>query len=148
MSALPIMLPLALQAAPALENLDVLHQRMEAAAGAPVRPLDPRLRLRVCPDAVTIDVGPRAVTASCAVVGWRVHGVPMQSASGPTQPAGPVIRRGDAVQLRVPGRGFAVTLRAVALDDGGIGARIRLRPASGPARAMTATVTGPGEASL
>jgi flagella basal body P-ring formation protein FlgA len=84
------------------------------------------------------------------VVGWRVHGVPMQANSGSSPahaaPAGPAIRRGDPVTLRIPGRGFAVAMRAIALEDAVVGARIRLRRASGPTTALFGIVTAPGEA--
>jgi hypothetical protein len=140
------LLTLALQSAPPLENLAMLHQQMQAASDRELRPLDPRLRLNACPDPVDISTGPRTVIATCASVGWRVHGVPMQSVSGVDAPEGAIIRRGDPVTLRMPGRGFSVTLRAVALEDGALGTRIRVRRTSGPASALIAIVTGPGEA--
>jgi hypothetical protein len=146
MPATLLLLPLAMQAVQPLENLEALHQQMEAAADTALRPLDPRLRLRDCPEAVNIVVGPRVITATCAVVGWRVYGVPIQASFAGTTTSDPAIRRGDPVTLRIPGRGFAVVLRAVALEDAVIGARIRLRRASGPTTPLIGIVTGPGEA--
>jgi flagellar basal body P-ring formation protein FlgA len=139
-----LLLPIALQAAAPVEDLTVLHQRMEVVAGAPLRPLDPRLRLSACPIAVAIAMDRGSAVASCPARGWRVY-APVLGGSAAAA-AAPVIRRGDAVAVRLPGRGFAVTLRAVALEDGAVGNRIRLRAASGPARPMTATVTAAGEA--
>jgi hypothetical protein len=137
-------LPLALQAATPIENLELLQQRMEAAAGTALRPLDPRLRLVRCPESLAITTGPHSVIAYCAELGWRVHAVPLSPLDQYVR--GPIVRRGDPVTLRIPGRGFAVVLRTVALEDAAIGARVRLRRTTGPTTPLIGIVTAAGEA--
>lgn len=153
MSILPLLL-IALQAAPPVhEDLAALEARMIASAGAgigeaggPVHGIDRRLRLHRCPVAAEIAPVRDGLSAACPALGWRVH-VRVQGDGAVREQAGaPVIRRGDAVLVRITGRGFAAGLRAVALEDGAVGARIRLRPNASPATPITAIVTGPGEA--
>jgi flagella basal body P-ring formation protein FlgA len=161
MPMLPLLL-IALQAAPpAYEDLAALEARVVAAAGAnigeaggPVHGIDRRLRLHRCPVAADIVPARSGFSAACPTLGWRVHiavsnggadGGRDAAAGNPTM-GGPAIRRGDAVLVRITGRGFAAGLRAVAMENGAVGARIRLRPNSSPATPITAIVTGPGEA--
>lgn len=144
---------IAFQAAPAaFEDLAALEARLVAAAGAnigapsgPAHGLDRRLRLHRCPVAAEISPARGGWSAACPSLGWRVH-VPLRGTGADPASGGPAIRRGDAVAVRMQGRGFAVVLRAVALEDGAVGARIRLRRTSGPAAPINAIVTGPGEA--
>ncbi len=162
MPVLPVLsvLLVALQAAPLpFEDLSALEARVIAAAGAaigapggPTQPLDRRLRLRRCAAPAEIAPVRGGLSVACAAQGWRLHvalsGAPTGSGGAQAnQQSGPVIRRGDAVAVRMQGRGFSVVLRAVALEDGAMGARIRLRRANGPTMPITGIVTGPGEAS-
>ncbi len=157
MPLLPLLL-VALQTVPAVpEDLAILEARVVDAAGAsigdaggPVHGIDRRLRLHRCPVPATIQQLRGGIVATCPVLGWRVHvalsGGGHGTAAGGETATAPIIRRGDAVLVRITGRGFAAGLRAVALEDGRLGARIRLRPNSSPTTPITAIVTGPGEA--
>lgn len=148
-----LFLPLALQSAPLLhEDLAALQARIVAVAGAdigapggPVLALDSRLRLHRCPAAAQISAATSALRISCPALGWRLH-VPLVGGASDDAAGAPAIRRGDMVALRIRGGGFAVVMRAIALEDGAIGARIRLRRASGSSAPIHATVTGAGEA--
>lgn len=161
-----LMMPLvlALQTAPALHDLSALDAAAVAASGAgrgeaggPARGVDSRLRLGRCPESVVAVAEAGVIRLECPALGWRLfvprvsggeeRGAVPATATGQSA-ALPTIRRGDAVRLRVSGSGFAVSLRAIAMEDGRTGARIRLRRATGPAMALLATVTGPGEAAL
>ncbi len=155
-----LFLPLALQSAPLLyEDLASLQARIVAVAGAdigapggPALALDSRLRLHRCPTAaqITAATGAQisaasgALRISCPALGWRLH-VPLVGSASDDAAAVPAIRRGDMVALRIRGGGFAVVMRAIALEDGAVGARIRLRRASGSSAPIHAVVTAPGE---
>lgn len=160
MPILPLLLA-AMQAAPTpFEDLAALEARLIAVAGAeigapegPVHGIDRRLRLRRCPAIVEITRTPSGLSAACPTLGWRVHVAMRGGGSGGAghaaqarEAGAPAIRRGDAVLVRISGRGFAAGLRATALEDGAVGARIRLRPDSNPRSPITAIVTGAGEA--
>lgn len=154
MSVLPLLL-VAMQAAPpAFEDIAALEARLVAASGAaigapggPVHGLDRRLRLHRCPVAAEIVPSRGGFAAACPALGWRVHVAVRGGGPVGGEAAGaPVIRRGDAVLVRITGRGFSAGLRAVAMEDGAVGARIRLRPNSSPSTPITAIVTGSGEA--
>ena len=126
----------------AFADLDALEREVVsftgAAIGAPggaVRPLDRRLRLRDCmTEVVTNWHTPRrdTVVLRCPDSGgWRLF-VPVM-ASGSASPSSAVvaaiaINRGDAVSLAVTGAGFSVSRPAEALEAGGIGDWIRVRP--------------------
>lgn len=145
---------IALQAAPpAFEDLAALEARVAAAAGAaigapggPVHGLDRRLRLQRCPVAAEIVPARGGLAVHCPARGWRLHVALAGGAVAAGHAAGPVIRRGDPVLIRITGRGYAVGVRAVALEDGAVGTRIRLRRSAGPATTLIGIVTGPGEA--
>lgn len=126
----------------ALADLDALDRDVAAftgaqigAPGGAVRPLDRRLRLRACLSPVALEWRtPRrdTVVLRCPDPGgWRLF-VPVmatQAASPATSaPAAIAINRGDAVSLSVSGQGFAVSRPAEALEAGGVGDWIRVRP--------------------
>lgn len=160
MSLLPILLVALQSAPPALEDLAALEARVVAVTGTgvgspggPLHPIDRRLRLHRCLTPAEIAPVRGGLAVACPERGWRIH-VALGQGGGDAglaagqRAAGPVIRRGDAVAVRMQGRGFAVVLRAIALEDGAIGARIRLRRTAGPTTPIAAIVTGPGEAAL
>ncbi|WCT73636.1 flagella basal body P-ring formation protein FlgA [Sphingomonas naphthae] len=142
-----LVLPLLLLAAPAVaanpfEDLDRLERRLVAALdadigqpGGPAAPIDRRMKLAACPKPAEIDPPAMgAVAIRCVATGWRIR-VPIQRLAGsvqtasyqPQQQAMPVIRRGDPVELQAALPGMTVSSGAIAQEDGGIGARIRVK---------------------
>ncbi|MGZ8281512.1 MAG: flagella basal body P-ring formation protein FlgA [Allosphingosinicella sp.] len=145
----------ALAAAPALaqsfEDLDQLETQVTASLGAgigepggPARQIDRRLRLRSCPEAISVEEPAMgAITIRCQSIGWRIR-VPLTAGSGgarataaPGARAEPVIRRGDQVQLVAMTRSFTVSTFGIAEQDGAPGDRIRVRRESENARGAT-----------
>jgi flagellar basal body P-ring formation protein FlgA len=153
MLPLPLFLIAVQSAAPIHEDLVALEARLVAVVGAgigtpggPAHGIDRRLRLYRCPVPAEIQTGRGGVIAACPSLGWRVHVAVPGVAAGNATANDPAIRRGDAVLVRTRGRGFSVLVRAIALQDGAVGERIRLRRTSGSAAPIIAIVSAPGEA--
>ena len=138
-----VLLPVLLLAAPAnaaaFQDMSALENRLAAALGAgigepggPAAPIDRRLHLAQCPQAVTIDPPAMgAVALRCPSLGWRLR-VPLQRLAGTglvamSAKAEPAVRRGDPVDLVATSAGFSVSVGAVAQEDGAPGARIRVK---------------------
>jgi flagellar basal body P-ring formation protein FlgA len=150
---------------PEFHDMTVLERQVLATLGAnigdpggPAVPLDRRLKLAVCPEPVAIDPPAMgAVALHCRTLGWRIR-VPLTLAQRSEQTsaytrgaiqsaAQPVIRRGDQVELEAVTNGFRVSTLAVALEDGAIGRRIRLK-SEGKATPVFAEVVDNGLARL
>ncbi|MCB2065034.1 MAG: flagella basal body P-ring formation protein FlgA [Erythrobacter sp.] len=113
-----------------------------AAIGSPGgarQPVDRRLRLAQCPAALQLAWQGRAqemVRVECtAGTPWRIF-VPVIAVQGAS--AGPqaasaqvVVERGQVLNIVVAGRGFSVSQQGEALEEGAIGAWIRVRPEGG-----------------
>lgn len=119
-----------------------------AAAGTPGGarlPVDRRLRLADCPQQLALDwYGQRhdTVVVACPQAGgWRIF-VPVSNEAGGSG-ARAMIGRGDAVTISVRGRGFALSRQAQALEAGGEGDWVRVRPA-GNGEPIRARVLRPG----
>jgi len=124
-----------------------------AAIGAPggaAQGADRRLRLTPCPQILTLawyGQGRSAVEVRCPVAGgWKLY-VPMATGGGadrnlPAEQAAVV--RGDAVTVRVSGDGFAVSQPGEALENGPIGAWIKVRGPTANAPVLRAKVLRPG----
>lgn len=114
-------------------------------AGAPVTALDPRLRLAQCsqmPAFSWFNSARDTVLAQCPVPGgWRLY---LRLAQGPAPASSPVVARGDAVTIRLGGAGFAVLQSGEALEQGTVGAWIKVRPANGKGEPLRAQVLRPG----
>jgi flagellar basal body P-ring formation protein FlgA len=120
------------------EDLDQLEGQVVAMlgagigeAGGPARPLDRRLRLRPCPEPVTVDEPAMgAVAVRCQAVGWRIR-VPLAGEPTAVRAAAvrrqPIIRRGDQVEVVAIASSFTVSTRGIAEQDGAEGDRIRVR---------------------
>ena len=140
--------------AQAFEDLDRLDSRIEvltgAAPGEPggaVAPIDRRLKLVACPQPASIEwSGSDALAVRCPAIGWRLRvGI---AANGSHQvKAEPSVHRGDTVEVSVRGDAFDVTTTAIALDDGAIGASVRLKLGAAGTQS-SAIVTGPGTVSF
>jgi flagella basal body P-ring formation protein FlgA len=124
------------------EDLDALDLRLVERGAA--QPLDQRLRLAKCPEAVVIDppaLG--AVAVRCTSLGWRIR-----VAIVPAQPHQDtvLVRKGDLVDLSYGGDAFSVSTSATVLEYGVRGQTIRVTSAAS-GKTMSATVIGPGEVS-
>lgn len=110
-----------------------------AAVGAPGgarQPVDRRLRLAACPVPLRLEWYGRSldmIRVECASgTGWRIF-VPVNAINGAAAAPGGaplpvVVQRGQVLTITVEGRGFAVSQQGEALEDGAIGAWIRIRP--------------------
>ena len=121
-------------------DLAAIDRQVEAFTGAPVgtpggatMPVDRRMRLRPCGAALAISWnGMRrdSLQVQCPEAGgWRIF-VQLANASLGAAPALPAVSRGDAVTIAVQGDGFSVSQPGEALEQGAVGAWIRVRPVS------------------
>jgi len=136
-----IVFALALAAAPAFQDLATLDRVVAIALGADigqpggaVAPIDRRLKLAACPAAPVVEPGiAGSVSVRCAPLGWRVRVVTGGGSVAAASPgfsrvhAAPVVRRGDPVQMTVETDEFAISVEAIADQDGAPGDRIRVR---------------------
>ncbi len=142
-------------------DLAAIDAELAAFTGAPVGtpggaryPVDRRLRLAACPQALDLAWhGRRAdmIRVECgAGAGWRIF-VPINSGgdsaglAGPQQVPVTVVERGQVISIAIEGRGFSIAQQAEALEDGAIGAWIRVRP-EGNREALRARIVTPGRA--
>ncbi len=119
-------------------------------AGRPVA-VDARLQLADCAEPLFALAGER-VEVRCERPAWRVF-LPFRSAAEPVVQAGvvkagvvkagPAIRRGERVVVLVEGRGFTVSMDAVADGDARDG-RVWVRSANGEGRRMLARIREDG----
>jgi len=140
--------------AEAVEDLDRLDSRIEvmtgAAPGQPggaIAPIDRRLKLTACPQPASIEwSGSDALAVRCAAIGWRLR-VGIAATARPQGKADLSVHRGDTVEVSVQGDAFDVTTTAIALDDGALGASVRLKIGAAGTQS-SAIVTGPGTVSF
>lgn len=149
------MISLALLAATATTDLNLLDRAAEIFAGArigepggPAAPVDKRLRLSACsasPEFSWRTEAHDAIVIRCPDPGsWRIF-VAMKTVA-PAMPAAatapvkaePVIRRGDPVTLAAAQPGFSVTADGVAMADAAPGARlmVKVEGAKAPVQAI------------
>jgi flagellar basal body P-ring formation protein FlgA len=136
-TALALLLGASPLAAQGFENLDRLEGDLVAQLGAgigepggPAAGIDRRLKLAACPMRPEFDAPHlNAVAIRCPATGWRIR-VPLTrgaTALADAPAAAPVVMRGDAVSVTAVGRGFTVSQAGVAQENGGPGARIRVK---------------------
>ena len=108
------------------QSLDAVDARATEIAGAIVRPVDRRLKLAACPEALQADAAAQgAVTVRCAPLGWRVRVLIEASAASSSAPV--AIKRGDPVSVNFVAPGFSVTTSGIAETEARIGERVRVR---------------------
>jgi flagellar basal body P-ring formation protein FlgA len=110
------------------------HAAIDAAVAASLTgtglaawPVDRRLKLSPCPEA--LNVGPPVsglVAVHCVSLRWRVHaridGPPATVTLAPI-----LIKRGDPVQVELVASGFALSYSGLAESDARLGERVRVR---------------------
>jgi len=142
-------------------DLAAIDAELTAFTGAPVgtpggarHPVDRRLRLAACGQPLDLAWhGRRAdmIRVECnAGSGWRIF-VPINSggetaavSAAPQVPV-TVVERGQIISIAIEGRGFSIAQQGEALEDGAIGAWIRIRP-EGNREALRARIVTPGRA--
>jgi flagellar basal body P-ring formation protein FlgA len=133
------------------QSLDARAGVIAAAMGKNAAPVDRRIKLPRCPETAVIEVvDAHALAARCLPLGWRLRialTAPSGDGLGSPQAAGPVVRRGDLLRLRVESDGFELVYHVVAAAPGRTGDIIPVR-ADGNRTLLQAEVTGPGRAIL
>lgn len=139
-------------AAQSQADLSAIEREVAAFAGVPsgaLVPLDRRLRLAPCAAALSLGWYGAArdkVEVRCPVPGgWRLF-VPVTSASA--QAGASLVAKGDAVSIVVRDEGFAVAQPGEALEAGGQGAWIKVRPLRPGAPVLRARVLRPGQVGI
>lgn len=109
------------------QSLDAINDSAARSADSAIRPVDKRLKLAACPEALAADAPILGtVTVRCVSLGWRVrvltepHGTAAR-----TTPV--VIKRGDPVSVNFVASGFSVTTHGIAESEARIGERVRVR---------------------
>lgn len=158
MIRLPLILVALVTAGPLLAqsyaDLAAVDRRVEQFTGAPLglpggaaQPVDRRLRLAPCRAALRVGwYGARqdVVEVTCPVPGgWKLY-VPLVVSGSTAAVAAPIITRGDAVTITVSGQGFAVSQGGEALENGVLGAWIKVRGLGVGAPVLRAKVLRPG----
>ena len=111
-------------------------------------PVDRRMKLASCTQALSLEwygQGRKTVLVRCPVTGgWRLF-VPVDAAQAlAAASAAPVVMRGESVAIAVRGRGFSLTRQGEAMDQGGVGVWIRVRPRGTRTDPMRARIIRPG----
>lgn len=118
----------------------------QGAPGGAALPVDRRLRLSSCAGQPALSwYGTRRETVlmECPVPGgWKVY-VPLLRAASAAATT-PIVARGEAVTMMVSGAGFAVSQLGEAMEQGALGAWIRVRPAGGKGEPQRAKVLRSG----
>ena len=108
------------------QSLEAVDARATEMAGPNVRPVDRRLKLAACSEALQADAPAQgAVTVRCAPLGWRVRVLIEANAASSSAPA--AIKRGDPVSVNFVAPGFSVTTSGIAETEARIGERVRVR---------------------
>ena len=135
------------------QTIDTLTAMVANAMGRTATPIDRRIKLARCPEQASITaIDSQTLAVRCESLGWRLR-VPMAAQAGAATPAvfapaaAPVIRRGDNVRVSIDTDSFSVSYNAIATEDGRVGETIALR-GNDAKNMISATVTGPGRASL
>lgn len=138
------------------QTIDTLTAMVANAMGRTATPIDRRIKLARCPEQASITaIDSQTLAVRCESLGWRLR-VPMAAQAGAATSAvfarsapaaAPVIRRGDNVRVSIDTDSFSVSYNAIATEDGRVGETIALR-GNDAKNMISATVTGPGRASL
>ncbi len=161
---------IAAAASPASQDwaaVDAQTQNIAGALGRTAAPIDRRIKLARCPEALAITaMDSNSLAVRCASLGWRLRVAmrsnaaqdsqdsaqsnffaPNSSAAKRTPAAPPMIRRGDVVRISIDTPNYSVSYPATATQEGRLGETITLRGAD-PKNPILAVVTGPGRAEI
>lgn len=121
--------------------------------GGAALPVDRRLKLAPCRSPLALGWHTQrreTVTVQCPDAGgWRLFVPVLAVQAGPA--AAPAVMRGEAVTIAVEGDGFTVSQPGEAMEQGAVGAWIRVRVAQGgvaKGEAMRAQIVRPGLVSV
>ena len=135
----------AAHAEPGFQDLTALDRQIAEATGGRAEPIDRRLRLQACTDAISISADGPMPSVRCGANGWRIA---LRVNGGFAANNAPIaIRRGDEVSITIEGNGFDITGSGIAMDDGREGGTVRVKTST-TGTPVSVRVTGPGTASL
>ncbi len=156
---LPIVSVLSMGATSSFEDTTFLDRQVASHLGAGVgdvggahAAIDPKLKLKRCPDAVEISGTNRnAVLVSCAELGWRIF-VPIRLGGGGSNrgsggSAEPLVQRNQPVTLIIRRSNFSISYGVIAQQSGGMGDYIPVR-SNRKAKELMARISGAGEVEL
>ncbi len=127
--------------APQFQDIAALDQQVAVVAKA--QPIDPRLKLAHCPQPIILEPEQMgALIVRCMPLGWRIR-VPVLKATTTATLSEMLVRRGETVEMVSSGEGYEVSTNAVALENGSLGAAIRVKsPTGGLVSVVTVTARG------
>lgn len=118
-------------------------------------PVDRRMRLNACGAPLQLEwygANRDSVQVHCPDAGWRIYVAVAQNGNGGQFGQGGgevVVSRGETVAIVIEGGGFSLSRQAVALEEGRIGAWIKVRPAQdSKAEPVRAQVVRPGQVAV
>ena len=121
----------ALANAQAYQNHDVIDARVAASlvgTGLAAWPVDRRLKLSACPEALRVEQPASGLVAvHCDPLRWRVHARIDGPPATVTAATPVVIKRGDPVTVNFDASGFSVSANGIAESDARVGDRVRVR---------------------
>ena len=129
----------------AFQDLNALDRQIAEATGGRAEPIDRRLKLQACTEALSISADGPMPSVRCGAYGWRIA-LRVNGASAYNN-APIAIRRGDEVTVTIEGNGFELTGSGIAMDDGREGGTVRVKTST-TGTPVSVRVTGPGTASL
>ncbi len=157
--SLPILPFFLMGAAPGFEDTSLLDRQVAGHLGASIgdlggalAPIDPKLKLKRCSDALEIsETNRNAVLISCPALGWRIF-VPVRlGGSGGNRGGGiaqePLVQRNQPVTLVIRRSSFSISYSVIAQQSGGLGDYIPVRT-DRKAKELIARVSGAGEVEL
>ncbi len=127
------------------EDVAALDARVASVAQA--QPIDARLKLARCPQPIVLEpeqIG--AIVVRCEPIGWRIR-VPVIAAAKAATSTEMLVRRGETVEMASSGDGFEISTSATAMEDGALGAPVRVKSLTGGA-VTVAVVTGQGSVKI
>ena len=124
------------------EDMSALDAKVASAVGhGTVKPIDRRLKLARCPEAITLDTtAPSTVIVRCTSIGWRIR-VPVAQSVAALNAGEVLVRRGETVEIVIKGEDFEIASSGIAIEDGVSGKRIRVKSSTGNG-SISGTVAG------
>ena len=156
---LPIVSILSIGAGAPFEDTSLLDRQVASHLGAGVgdnggahAAIDPRLKLKRCPNAVEIaETNRNALQVSCQDLGWRIF-VPIRlggnrSSQGNEVSSEPLVQRNQPVTLVVRRSNFSISYGVIAQKSGAMGDYIPVR-SDRKGKELMARISGAGEVEM